>query len=1232
MTADGGQYAFTGLAAGDYTVAIEGWDTDAYSFDMASADLAVADDASVIQNFEGMHTRTASVSGMLFIDEVNADGMHDEGEPPLAMTAEMMAALQAAGIPGVPLLLQGPGINDVQVGFTMPDGSYAFEGLMAGSYRVLINMDAEGLAEAISHFGFRFSGELTGQVVNVAAAANEMVNFPFRIVMQTIVAGAVLGYADAEEHGLPMMGVDLELFANADDADNGTNMLGEATTDSIGMAVFHFARAMDTGPGGQGTDHLVFIKVAGTPAPSIVVSDNAHIEVEYPSIARVSAAPAAVRVLNVMANFQWWVKSNADARDGNEFLEGWTAANGVPTNEDGLAVYSGLVDPTMLPMEFEVMLDEEADQPDEDERWEQSDMLTYTHTGLEHPLLNLPAVNDLGAVYVTWTTQKLTLGVYREADDVEGFSDYQSDLPGGDHRPHAEVGEGMTVELLTRDDRNRLRLYDEWDHDCDDDGEKEKPTEARDARGDFEDGMVTFGCLPADEEFTVRYRAGSGRTQLDYGYDEIEAFGDDVMDFGMTVGAFGDMSGGQPEVRLCSASAVDTTDEWCATFAYQWETGEVHGTVGTEEDHEVAVEPETGHGAIGDEDETDEDGAYSIDGLQDGVYTATAASGDAKFQILGDAEVEGIALYHNEACWADTNPDPAVGDDPPSACGAGEYTTGEDDDGNTTYTYRNHHEQTWRTGRLGLSIKGYVANDGQDGEDRDGLLRGDESMAGITMTLLDSDDDVVTTTETNASGFYSFDDLSAGNYTVSAGTASNAVAIDAIALDEDGDWEYVTSKPARAQDYPTLPAEAELPKPYWDRANSDGDPGSMGQPTTTYTVGTGNNAESATLYNFALVYTDGELSGSVNNLSGSNGSIDIIISTPSPLDDDAKVETSRNGNFELDGLIEAMGYTAEIEDAGFAAPCIGDDGEPDDDVEADDGGCGTNSDGEARERFSTELTGEIHGENDHQNMGTLTVYNERLSADDGMTAIEVMGQTAIGGDDVDLGDGVTVTQITTAATTEITLSNTSAITYSSASVTVEGTIADDASQVVMNGTTACAGGVCELTYNATGSAGAGGTPPDDTITVMVTAENGYNDHAYTFTVTRANPADNVPEGLSATDGDATTTETVGFTATETVWTLSADAGATVEIAFDFKTVDYPTGHALAGDAMWCQTATVTDGGTDVDAKEAARGDECDGMRFDVEMPGTATHERDLTVRITSEDGVVRTTFIRLTAT
>ena len=74
-----------------------------------------------------------------------------------------------------------------------------------------------------------------------------------------------------------------------------------------------------------------------------------------------------------------------------------------------------------------------------------------------------------------------------------------------------------------------------------------------------------------------------------------------------------------------------------------------------------------------------------------------------------------------------------------------------------------------------MSISGYVAND----KDRNSLLRGNESMAGITMTLKKG---AVTAdpVETDARGFYLFENLEAGIYTVTAGGAANARAIHEI--------------------------------------------------------------------------------------------------------------------------------------------------------------------------------------------------------------------------------------------------------------------------------------------------------------------------------------------------------------------------------------------------------------------------------------------------------------------
>ena len=174
----------------------------------------------------------------------------------------------------------------------------------------------------------------------------------------------------------------------------------------------------------------------------------------------------------------------------------------------------------------------------------------YTHNPLALPAMNMAEMNDLGPIYVTYTTQRLVLGVYREADDEEGYTDYRSALPRGDHRPHATTAKEMKIELLARDDRNRLRRY-EWDPDKD--GEYQKEGYASPGS----DGLVTFTGIPADAELTVRFHiGGSARKQVDYGYDEIETFGDDL-DFGVTLGAFGDMS--PAPVPRCGCARLRTT-------------------------------------------------------------------------------------------------------------------------------------------------------------------------------------------------------------------------------------------------------------------------------------------------------------------------------------------------------------------------------------------------------------------------------------------------------------------------------------------------------------------------------------------------------------------------------------------------------------------------------------------------------------------------------------------------
>ena len=209
-------------------------------------------------------------------------------------------------------------------------------------------------------------------------------NFPFRITMQTVATGARMG--GGGHYGAPVEGVELALYARAD----GTGMLGEAETDEMGMASFTFARADDTSPGSDDNDNIVFVKVVGTGHDDLVVSDNDVIEIAYASTARLYAADHEKEVatlVNVAVSFDFWVKSNETARDGDEGLGGWSTAvvmvdpdaeddpeplmmvdedgdtvNATMPTDDGeddmddkgKSTFSYVVDPTMLPATFGV--------------------------------------------------------------------------------------------------------------------------------------------------------------------------------------------------------------------------------------------------------------------------------------------------------------------------------------------------------------------------------------------------------------------------------------------------------------------------------------------------------------------------------------------------------------------------------------------------------------------------------------------------------------------------------------------------------------------------------------------------------------------------------------------------------------------------------------------------------------------------------------------------------------
>ena len=755
-TANGGQYAFAGLAEGTYVLSMTNPNADAYTFETTSANVVLGDSESNITNFEGTHTRTASVSGLLFIDEVMQDKMHNTGEPSLTaalaplvehelLPAEMLAGLLA----NAKVNLRGPDLNTMTEVAINADGTYTTgDSLRAGSYQVELPANNEIVAAALAAAGVAFVGE--SAVVTVAAAESATVNFPFRITMQTIGVEAVMG--NDEMTGAPVAGVTLALYPTAQDAEDEMNPLSEMPmeTGEAGMAAFQFARAADTSPGSDDSDNLVFVKVVDAGHADLMVSDNDVIEIEYPGIARVHSAPAHVRLLNMAVNFQFWVKSNETARDGDEFLAGWNTMvfmdevtddseplmiededgemvnateptdDGEDTMDDkGKATFSYTVTAADLPAMFTVSatpvaVDEDGKrtsvQPDMGEVWEQSDALMHTHTGLDLPLGEDDDMIDLDAIRVTYTTQTVYVGTHRELDDRTGFTDYLG-LGDGDARPTKDgnaIGE-IEVSLMVADSRGRLDAL-EYDDDLDDKTDDVEATDTFD-----ESGIVSFAHIPADTEITIVVDAGSGMVFLPdtRSSTEIDAYGDQLDAFpnGTMLGAFGDGSGARPDVWICPLWRLEEMDpeDNCSTFAYKWADGTIKGAVTGlrkgDEDVVITLSPVNSNDEYEDdltddrEVDYDEDGTtYTFTGVADGRYEVTLEAMAGKWQ---ENTAKGISVMHDED----------DGDD--------DYT-GDVDDGNDLSA----------TDLRGV-IKGVIGNDANG----TGSLTGSESRSGVVVNL-----------------------------------------------------------------------------------------------------------------------------------------------------------------------------------------------------------------------------------------------------------------------------------------------------------------------------------------------------------------------------------------------------------------------------------------------------------------------------------------------------------------
>ena len=508
----GGQYAFAGLAAGDYTVTIA-VESDAYVFDAMSTDRTVGDDESAIVNFEGAHARTASVSGMLFLDELDKNDMMDAGEHPLPAA-------------GVPVALVGPGVNDQRLAATGADGSFAFSGLRAGSYQLVVPINAS-VAAALAAADVAYGGPGTGYAFALDVGEQKTQAVPFDITHTTVNFSVSLKSGDEMGDALPGAMVTLSSGESGTTGDDGSVELRVARAGVNGNMVQASVSHDDYEAGDAMTE------VSWDPQSFTAEASNANDIVN----------------LNVNVNVSGATVDRGDY-GGGEALDGWeisimmgdAAVPGAPTalGDDGSVAFTTTVESVPASFTFAVAEDQD-DDLDGGEMYESSGGM-YTHTGLSVA----GTAMDADPIVVTYTTQTLRVYVHEELDQIYG---YTGNVGYGDERKSGLVDIEVRHVSGTR---TSAISNDDWD----------SRANTRDSRG-----VYTFAHLPADLDIVVRADPRDGYMILDH--RELDTYRD-MDENGVTGGAFGDMGGWGHTVTLCPLTETEPTGQdfgKCGSFA-----------------------------------------------------------------------------------------------------------------------------------------------------------------------------------------------------------------------------------------------------------------------------------------------------------------------------------------------------------------------------------------------------------------------------------------------------------------------------------------------------------------------------------------------------------------------------------------------------------------------------------------------------------------------------------------
>ena len=522
VTDASGQYAFAGLAAGDYTVSIA-VESDAYVFDPMSKDRTLGDDDTQIVNFEGSHATTASVSGMLFIDELDNNDAYDEGE-------------NAFPAPGLQVALVGPGVNDLQLRLTGADGSFMFSDLPAGPYQLLVNI-TPAVEAALGDF--EYGGPATGYSFALGVGEAKTQAIPFNITHTTINVAVTL--KGGELRGMPIPGASVTLYSDAageDDVGSGETEANEAGLVFTSIRVARAGTSDNTVHMAVSTEDYFVDPTAGMQAVTWNPQSPVH-----------PMPPAAVLndadIVNLNVEVNVTGKTIETPRGGGVELGGWAfeVMSGDEVvestlDDEGNAAFETTVMPTDLPATFMFAVAEEQDDERDNGEMIEGESVPHLHTGL-----SLAGAQDV-AITASYATQTLMVYVYHEKDQVEGFT--------GNALGDDEMMSGVLDVEVRQASGNRTRAISSEDWDA---GENTSD----------KDGVYTFAHLPSDANVIVTANT-AGENVIIHDSDQLATY-EDFDDNGLshTGSVFGEQGGYHHTVELCPMQAEGGE---CASFGF----------------------------------------------------------------------------------------------------------------------------------------------------------------------------------------------------------------------------------------------------------------------------------------------------------------------------------------------------------------------------------------------------------------------------------------------------------------------------------------------------------------------------------------------------------------------------------------------------------------------------------------------------------------------------------------